>query len=485
MTAMPRGGALPRDGLILAVLLLAGLVYSILSSVVVPALPVFRQEMHATEAGVIWLLTAYLVAASVATPILGRLGDMYGKHRILRWTMLLLALGALLASLSHSLGALIGARALQGVGGGVFPLAFAIIRDELPPRQLARGIGAMSATLGIGTGVGIVISGMLVEHLSWRWLFWIPMGISAVTAVLVWLVVPASRSRAGSGLNWAAAALMVAGIAAVLIAVSEAPMWGWGAARTVGVFAAGAAMCGGWVAAEVRSPHPLVDMRMVRIADVRAANVIAFLLGGGTYGAFALLPEYAQTPVAAGFGFGASAFDASLYLLPVAVGMSLTGALAGRIVNRFGSRFTLSTGCAVAAVSFISLLGSHVRPANLLVCSALLGLGVGFAFAALGTITIEAVDATKTGVAAGVNAVMRTIGGAVGAQAVAVLVTGNSAHGSGVKAGFTHAFLLSASLLAVCSLGALASLKRGAPGGGREAVVENRAAQESPEYGRF
>src|SRR5579862_9736833 len=165
-----------------AVLSLAGLAYAVLSSSVVPALTPIQHSLHTSETGVAWVLTGYLLSASVGTAILGRLGDIYGKEHVLVGTLIGLAAGTLLAALSHTLALLIVARVIQGVAGGIFPLAFGIIRDEFPPEQVPGSIGLVSAILGIGAGVGIVAGGVIVEHLSWQWLFWMPLAVIVVAA---------------------------------------------------------------------------------------------------------------------------------------------------------------------------------------------------------------------------------------------------------------------------------------------------------------
>ncbi|HJZ26007.1 MAG TPA: MFS transporter, partial [Streptosporangiaceae bacterium] len=171
---------------ILAVLSLAALAYSVLSSAVIPALPTFQRSLHTSETGVTWLLTGFLLSASVGTAIIGKLGDMYGKKRLLVWTLLILAAGTLLAAVSSSLAVLIVARLIQGVAGGIFPLSFSIARDEFPADRVAGSIGLMSAILGIGSGLGLVVGGLIDEHLSWHWLFWIPLPAMVLAAVCTW-----------------------------------------------------------------------------------------------------------------------------------------------------------------------------------------------------------------------------------------------------------------------------------------------------------
>src|SRR5437763_2808656 len=224
-----------RPNLILAVLSLAGLAYAVLSSAVIPALPSFQHDLHTTETGVTWLLTGFLVSASVGTSIIGRLGDMYGKERLLFWTLMVLTAGTVLAAVSQSLGMLIVARVIQGVGGGIFPLAFSIARDELPPEKVPGSIGLMSSIIGVGAGCGLVVGAVINEHLGWRWLFWIPLVVTLLAAFFTARYVPESPVRTRGKVNWGAAALMIIGVSADLIAIAETTAWGWGSPGSCGL----------------------------------------------------------------------------------------------------------------------------------------------------------------------------------------------------------------------------------------------------------
>jgi MFS family permease len=439
----------------LAVLSTSGLAYSVLSSAVLPALPTIQHTLHTSENGVAWLLTGYLLSASVGTAILGRLGDMYGKERLLLWTLGILTAGTLLAAVSHTLFLLILARVIQGVAGGIFPLAFGIIRDEFPREKVAGSIGLMSAILGIGAGVGIVAGALVVEHLTWHWLFWGPLAVTVVATFCTWRFVPESPVRVPGRINWVAAALMSAGVTAVLVAVSETTTWGWGSARTLLLLAAGLLVCVGWIAVEVRSREPLIDMTLMRIRGVWTANLAAFLLGAGMYASFVVFPLFAQLPKSTGFGFGASVVASGLYLLPSTIGMVVVGFAAGRIAARFGSKAALVAGSAITAVAFGLLAVEHSHPYDMLISAGLLGVGIGLAFAALGNLIVLAVAEHETGVAGGMNTVMRTVGGALGGQLTATFIASHVRGGFPTVTGFTESFLMSTGFLVVCTLAAL------------------------------
>ena len=441
--------------LILSVLSLAGFAYAVLSSAVIPALPSFQHSFHTSETGVTWLLTGFLVSASVGTAIIGRLGDVYGKERLLVWTLVVLAAGTLLAAVSQSLGMLIVARVIQGVAGGIFPLAFSIARDEFPPDKVAGGIGLMSSILGIGAGLGLVAGALIDERLGWHWLFWIPLVVTLVAAFCTWRYIPESPVRSPGRVNWLAAALMSIGMTAVLIAIAQTTVWGWGGSRTLALLAVGLLFCVAWVRVELRSDEPLVDMAMMRIRGVWTANLSAFLLGAGMYSSFIVFPQFAQLPKSTGFGFGASAVVSSLYLLPSALAMGLLGTAAGRIARRFGSKLALVTGTSITAVAFAYAALAHRHPYDMLIATCLLGIGIGLAFAALGNLVVQAVSPTQTGVASGMNTVMRTLGGALGGQLSATFIASNTAHGLPTVTGFTDTYVMATLFLVVCVLAGL------------------------------
>jgi EmrB/QacA subfamily drug resistance transporter len=435
----------------LAVLALAGLAYAMLSSAVVPALPTLQHELHTTETGVTWLLTGYLLAASVGTSIIGRLGDMYGKERLLLWTLAVLAGGTLLSAVSSSLGPMIVGRFIQGAAGGIFPLAFGIVRDEFPREKVAGSIGLLSAILGVGAGVGIVLSGVIIEHLNYHWLFWIPLVATLIAAVATWRFIPESPIRVPGRINWLAAILMTIGISSVLLAISQTTSWGWVSSKTFGLILFGIAFSVAWVAVEVRSENPLIDMTMMRVRGVWTANLAAFLLGAGMYASFIVFPQFAQLPTSTGFGFGASVVVSGLYLLPSTIGMTILGLNAGRISARFGSRAALLVGTAFTTASFALLTVAHGHPYDLLIAAALLGVGIGLAFAALGNLIVQAVPSSQTGVASGMNTVMRTLGGALGGQLSATFIAGNTAaNGLPTVTGFTETFVMATGFLLVC-----------------------------------
>jgi EmrB/QacA subfamily drug resistance transporter len=434
---------------ILAVLALACLSFALLQAMISPALGALATALHVSPADAAWALTAFLLSASVATPIVGRLGDIYGKRRMLIAVLVVLAAGTLVSALASTLGVLVAGRVAQGVGAGIFPLAFAIVRDELPRERVAGSIGLISAILGLGAGIGVVLAGVIIDLLSIHWLFWIPLaGILCVLAGAL-AFVPESPVRDRASINWTGAALMSAGLATVLLAVSRTGVWGWGDARTLTMLASGLVLIGAWVASETRSASPLVDMRMMRLRGVWPVNLLGALLGFALFSALILLPELAQSPTA---GFGDSVTVSGLLLVPLAFVMLLVGPMAGRLEARVGPRLPALSGGIATLAGFAVILAFHDSRPPLLLASALLGLGIGLAFAAMANLIVQAVPLHQTGVATGMNTVARTIGGAFGAQITATLVAASP----GTIDGYDHAFQAIVAALALAVVAGLA-----------------------------
>jgi EmrB/QacA subfamily drug resistance transporter len=416
--------------------------FSLLQSMVNPVLPTIQAALHTDQSTVTWVLTAYLLSASVFTPIIGRVGDKVGKERMLVVALSALAVGSLLAAVAPSVGVLIAARAIQGVGGGVLPLTFGIIRDEFPRDKVAGAVGTSAALLAVGGGIGLVLAGPIVDALSYHWLFWLPMIMTTLAALAAHLVVPESPERTPGRINVSSALLMSTWLVTLLLAVSQGHIWGWGSPTTVGLFVATAVVLPLWVWAEARSDSPLVDMRMMRIPTVWTVNLVALLFGMGMYSMFAFLPQFLQTPDdVTGYGFGASVTESGLFLLPQTVATFLAGILSGRLAARFGSKAVLVFGASLTSIATLGLVLFHDDVWQLLVETTALGLAFGLAFAALSNLIVDAVPQSQTGVASGMNANIRTVGGALGSAVLASVITANARpDGLPVEAGYTHGF---------------------------------------------
>jgi len=344
-----------------------------------------------------WILPVNLLSTAVLTPILGRAGDILGKDRVLTAVMVCVGAGTLICAVARSLPVMLLGRAIQGAGGAVYPLAFGIIRDEFPRERVAGSIGLVSSLLGIGAGLGLVVPGLILERLSYHWLFWLPLAVIALVTPLIARCVSSSPVRTAATINWSSAALMVTGLAGLLVAVSEATSWGWASARTLGLATASTAVVGGWVLHELRATQPLVDMRMIAVRGVWTTNLAAFLLGVGMYASIAVIPALIELPRATGFGFGGSPIAAGLFMLPTAAVQLVVGPHTGRIERRLGSRTQLQAGMACLVVAYSALAAAHATTLELIIPTVVLGLGLGLGLSALANLTVAAVRQEQTG----------------------------------------------------------------------------------------
>ncbi|MFB7509970.1 MFS transporter [Streptomyces broussonetiae] len=458
---------MPRSStrLTFAVLATGAGVFSMLQSLIAPALPTVQHALHASQSTATWVMTAYLLSASVFTPILGRVGDLVGKKRTLVAVLLTVLAGCLVAALAPDIGVLIVARVVQGVGGALFPLSFGIIRDEFAPAEVGGSISNLSAVIAAGGGVGMVAAGPIVSALDYRWLFWIPVAIVAATVLIAVRYVPESPKRAQGRASWTGAALLSAWLVALLLPLSQAGQWGWGSPKVLGLFAAAVVLFAVWLTAEARSRSPLIDLRVMRLPAVWTTNVAALLFGAGMYAIWSFLPGFVQTPTAAGYGFGASVTTAGLLMLPMLLAMFVSGVLTGRLEPRVGAKALLTTGAALGALACAILSLWDDTQWQIAVVAGLFGLGIGLAFASMANLIVGSVPPEQTGAATGMNANIRTIGGSIGAALTSVLVTGRlQPSGLPYASGYTHGWTLLA-LLCLAATGAalLVPTRRPAP----------------------
>jgi EmrB/QacA subfamily drug resistance transporter len=431
--------------------------FALLQSLVVPVLTTVQHELNTSQDAATWVLTAYLLSAAILTPILGRVGDMFGKERVFVGTLIALTLGSLLAALAPSIGVMIVARVIQGAGGGMLPVAFGIIRDEFPPEKVTGAIGNLAALTAVGAGAGIVLAGPIVSALNWHWLFWLPMILTVIATVCAVLFVPESPIRTPGRISLLPALLLSAWLVALLVALSEAPEWGWRSGKVIGLIIAAVVIAGGWVTSELKAATPLIDMKMMRRTAVWTNNLVALLIGIGMYATFAFLPEFVQTPSIAGYGFGASITQSGLMLLPATITMLVTGMFAGRLAARFGGKALVIAGCLVGAAAMSIIAFAHGLEWHIYVANALMGIGFGLAFAAMSALVVAAVPVTQTGVATGMNANIRNIGGSIGAAVMASIVTSRlEPSGLPQQSGYTTGFaVMTGGLLLAAGAGAL------------------------------
>ena len=431
----------------------AALAFALAQTMLIPALGELTYRLDTDASGIAWLLTGYLVAAAVSTPVAGRLGDMFGKRRLLVISLVIFGAGSTIAALGSSLEQVVAGRVLQGFGGGIFPLCFGIIRDEFPPEKVAGGIGLISAVFGIGGGAGLIGGGVIADHLSYHWIFWLGTISAALAAIAIEVWVPESPERKPGRVDLRGGALLGLGLVMPLIAISRANDWSWCSTRTLGLIAAGLVVLAVWTAVERRTDQPLADIPTLIDPPVLMTNIATLFVGFGMFGSFILTPQLAEAPHATGYGFGLDATGAGLLLLPGSLLMLFAGPLSGVLGGRYGSKL-LAVGAAVTALGLVGLGLDHGTRLAVTAWACVMSVGIGLAFAAMANLVVEAVPPVQMGEASGINTLVRSVGASLGSQVSAAILAGSAVAGSplATDGGFTAAFLVSAGVAALAAV---------------------------------
>ncbi|MDQ2622357.1 MAG: MFS transporter, partial [Actinomycetota bacterium] len=356
------------------------------------------------------------------------------------------------SALGSSLEVIVLGRVMQGVGGGIFPLCFGIIRDEFPAEKVSLSIGLISAIAGIGGGLGLIIGGLLVDHLSWHWIFWAGSATAVVAAVAALLFIPESPNRTPGKVDLRGAAVLGIGLSIPLYAVTEASSWGWTDVRTLSLFAAGIVILAGWVALQRRTREPLADVSLLTRPPVLFTNLATLFVGFGMFASFVLIPQLVAAPPEAGYGFAYTATKAGLVMLPAALMMLFAGPVSGLIGGRFGNKYPLAIGALISAAGLTGLGLDHGTTLAIILWNMVGSIGIGLAMAAMPNLIMESVPMARTGEATGFNVLIRSVGASLGSQVTASILTGTIVAGALLPTdhGFKIAFLFSAgvSLLA-------------------------------------
>lgn len=415
-----------RQTITLVLMAVIGLGFSLQQSLIVPALTTIQRDLGASATTTTWLVTGFLLSSSVATPIIGRVGDMFGRKRVMLLSLLVLSGSTALAAVAHTIELLVAARIVQGLAGAIVPLSFGIVRDELPPTRVAGGIGVISAMLAVGAALGIVFSGPIVTGLGVTWLFWLPLLTLVPTLVAAWKFIPESAPGTREPVDVPGGVLLTAWLVCLLVAVSQSTSWGWTAPRTLALFAGAVVFLVLWAVVEERSPVPLIDVRLLRERTVAGVNTVSFAAGFAMQTYFTFVTRYVQLPEDNGFGLGVRASRAGLVILPWSLGAFVTGLVSGRMAARFGSRTALVAGAIIAVIPGGLLALHHDSLVWICLSMGATGVGTGFVTAAMPAILVAHVPPEQTGVAAGMNQNIRTIGGAVGTQSIAAIIAGTA-----------------------------------------------------------
>jgi len=418
----PGASAPPRSNALVVVLAFAGIVVALMQTLVIPLIPELPKLLHASASDATWAITATLLAGAVATPVVGRLGDMYGKRRMLLISLGLLVIGSTVAALSDSLTPMVVGRALQGLAAGVIPLGISIMRDELPGEKLGSAVALMSASLGVGGALGLPAAAILAEQFDWHMLFWVSAALGVAAAALVVTLVPESAVRTPARFDFVGAAGLSTGLICLLLAISKGGTWGWGSASTIGLFGVAILVLLVWGWWELRTTEPLVDLRTTVRRQVLLTNIASAVFGFAMFAMSLVLPQLLQLPTSTGYGLGQSMLAVGLVMGPSGLVMMATAPLSARISKAKGPKVTLMLGAVVVALGYSMSIVMMAQIWQLVLVSAVIGAGIGLAYGAMPALIMGAVPVSETAAANSLNTLMRSIGTSVSSAVAGVVL---------------------------------------------------------------
>ncbi|MEV0479760.1 MFS transporter [Streptomyces sp. NPDC050508] len=407
---------------LVAVLAFTGIAVALVQTLIIPIIPHLPEYLHASAADAAWALTATLLCGAVATPVMGRLGDMYGKRRMLLIGVAVLVAGSLVCAFSESLTTMIVGRAMQGLANGVIPLGVSILRDEVPAEKLPVSTAVMLGSLGVGGALGLPASAMIADTFDWHVLFWTSAALGAVALLLVLLLVPESKARPGGRVDVPGALGMGIGLVCLLLGVSKGADWGWGSATTLGVFAVALIVLPSWGWFELRTPQPMVDLRTSSHPQVLFAHLAGIAFGFSLFALNLVLPQVLQLPKITGYGLGESLATAGLAMAPQGLVMMAVAPFSARVTRTRGPKTTLMIGAVVVGVGYLLIMVLMSATWTLILASCVVAMGVGFGYAALPTLVMDSVPASETAAANSLNTLMRSIGTTTSSAVAGVLL---------------------------------------------------------------
>lgn len=445
-----------HPAILVGVLCAAGVSVALMQTLIIPVVPELPTMLGTSAANASWAITSTLLTAAVATPVFGRLGDMYGPKPLLVACGVFLTAGSLLAATTTALLPLIVGRGLQGFGMPIIPLGISVLRTCVRPERVGAAMGMMSASLGVGSALGMPLAAVIAEHFDWHALFWFSAGVGLSALLLFVFLVPPIPASSTDRFDPLGTILLAGGLVALLLPISKGGTWGWTSTTTLALFAASVVvfvLFGFW---QLRVDSPIVDLRTTARKPVLTTNLASIGVGFSLFAMSLIAPQLLELPAHTGHGLGQSLLHTGLWLAPGGLAMMASAPIAARVAAARGAKFTLIVGCLIIGASYLVGLQLLSSAPRILVFNVLVMVGVGFAFSSLPTLINAAVPVSETAAANGINSLARALGTSSSSAVMGAVLSGMTVSSAGHDVPSAHAFevavLIAAAAAAVATV---------------------------------
>ncbi|HEX3807094.1 MAG TPA: MDR family MFS transporter [Gaiellaceae bacterium] len=402
----------PRVRLIFVALMLVLLLAALDQTIVSTALPTIVGDLGGIS-HLSWVVTAYLLAATITGPLYGKLGDLYGRKKVLQTAIIIFLIGSVLCGQAHSMTQLIAFRALQGLGaGGLMVVTLAVVGDIIPPRDRGRYQGFFGAVFGVATVIGPLLGGFFVDNLSWRWIFYVNLPIGAIALSVIGVAFHTRTETTRHAMDYLGAVLLAGALASIVLFTSlGGTTWAWSSPKIIALIVLSIILVPAFVLVEARAEEPILPLSLFRNHTFSVTSTVGFIVGFALFGAVTYLPLYFQVTK------GSSPTVSGLQLTPLMGGLLITSILSGQLISRLG-RYRMFPIAGTALIAFAMFLLSRLYPGTSVwvaaAYAAVLGLGLGMVMQVLVLAVQNAVDRSVMGVATAGSTLFRQIGGSIG-----------------------------------------------------------------------
>lgn len=430
-----------------------------MQTLIIPLIPELPSLLHTSAANASWAITVTLLTAAVATPMFGRLGDMYGPKPILMVCAVMLTVGSLTSALTSSLVPFVVGRGLQGLAMPIIPLGISVLRAAVPPDRVGSAMGLISSSLGVGGALGLPLSAVIADAFDWHLLFWCAAGLGFGLLVLFALLVPHVPATSTDRLDPLGAVLLAGGLLTLLLPITKGSTWGWTSTAVWSLFGASVLIFTVFAAWQLRTAAPMVDLRTTLKRPVLTTNVASVAVGFALFGMSLIGPQILELPTETGFGLGQSMLQTGLWMAPGGLAMMISAPIAARMAAKRGPRFTLVAGALIIACAYLAGREMLDTPIQVMTFNIVISVGVGFAFSSLPALINAAVPMSETAAANGINALARSLGTSVSSAVIGAVLTSMTITFAGEQlpslAGFRTALLVAAGVAAIAAAVAL------------------------------